>query len=285
MMDVILSSMTFLDRGDLEAVEWSVNEVTDNVLVHSQSTIGGLLQLMIYPSRQRIEFVVVDAGVGIPYTLRHGHPQIRSDAEALELAIREGVTRDVNIGQGNGLFGSFRVAQVSSGYFHIHSGFAHLDYDDKKGLRIRTDPVPYNGSMVIGCLDCSNPSTLGQALRFGDDTSTPFGYVEERFDPELSGELVFSVHQEADSFGSRVAGEPLRKKLLNLVHLYPTGRIAVDFDGIMLVSSSFADEVIGKLFVELGPVHFMKAVELRNVAPTVRSLIDRAILQRSQSRT
>ena len=47
-----------------------------------------------------------------------------------------------------------------------------------------------------------------------------------------------------------------------------------------LVLSSYADEVFGKLFIELGPVEFMKKVELKNLDPLVKGLIDRAIMQR-----
>ena len=59
----------------------------------------------------------------------------------------------------------------------------------------------------------------------------------------------------------------------------------VDFRDIPLVSSSFADEVFGKLFVELGPIAFMQAFEIVNAAPTVSQLIDRAIGQRMKDPT
>ena len=39
---------------------------------------------------------------------------------------------------------------------------------------------------------------------------------------------------------------------------------------------------VAKLFIELGPTKFLRAVDLRNVNPVVQELIDRAILQRSQ---
>ncbi len=54
----------------------------------------------------------------------------------------------------------------------------------------------------------------------------------------------------------------------------------VELQDIALVSSSFADEVFGKLFAELGPIDFSRRIELRNVDPLVKNLIDRAIYQR-----
>jgi hypothetical protein len=71
-----------------------LNEITDNVLVHAQSPIGGLVQVSTFKrTTKRIEYIVVDAGIGIPKTLRQSHPEL-SDAAALENAIKQGVTRD-----------------------------------------------------------------------------------------------------------------------------------------------------------------------------------------------
>ena len=64
--------------------------------------------------------------------------------------------------------------------------------------------------------------------------------------------------------------------------MYPSYPIHVDFDGISVISSSFADEFLGKLFVRIGALRFMTAIQLRGVSPTVRSVLDRAILQRVQ---
>ena len=45
MIDAVLCSLPELARGDLAAIEWSLNEITDNVMVHSQSELGGIVQL------------------------------------------------------------------------------------------------------------------------------------------------------------------------------------------------------------------------------------------------
>jgi hypothetical protein len=60
----------------------------------------------------------------------------------------------------------------------------------------------------------------------------------------------------------------------------PQQRIVIDFADVPIVSSSFADEVLGKLFLELGPVTFVQKFEFRNIASTVQQLLDRAITQR-----
>ncbi|MFL5385873.1 MAG: STAS-like domain-containing protein [Longimicrobiaceae bacterium] len=281
LIDVVLSSMQSLSRGDLAGIEWSLNEITDNVLVHSHSEIGGLVQLTNNSFRRRVEFVVADAGIGIPTSLRQGHPEITSDTVALEYAVQEGVTRSTSVGQGNGLYGTFQIAEVSHGFFQIHSEYARLLFDQDQ-LRIRSDQIPIQGSLVVVSMNVSTPAALADALRFKGAQYEPTDWVETRYE-RGENELVFELKKEASSFGSRVAGQPIRIKLANLIRMNPGARIIIDFTDIPLVSSSFADEVIAKLYVDLGPMAFMRATEMRNVAPTVQALIDRAILQRTRT--
>jgi hypothetical protein len=60
------------------------------------------------------------------------------------------------------------------------------------------------------------------------------------------------------------------------------GRSAISFDfaEVPLISSSFADEVFGKLFSSLGPIRFGQLCRFKNIDGTCRALIDRAIMQR-----
>jgi hypothetical protein len=46
------------------------------------------------------------------------------------------------------------------------------------------------------------------------------------------------------------------------------------------VSSSFADEVFGRLFVALGPTAFMSRIHFRNIESSVRAILDRSITLR-----
>ncbi|HEY8122362.1 MAG TPA: STAS-like domain-containing protein, partial [Myxococcota bacterium] len=108
-------------------------------------------------------------------------------------------------------------------------------------------------------------------------------YVDTHFADAGTG-IVFAMHAEAASFGSRVSGTRVRTKLENLIKMNPESRIIIDMREVAFCSSSFADEVFGKLFVAKGALAFMSRFELRGVHPTVQSLVDRAILQRSTSK-
>jgi len=280
-MQIILGSLTGFTRGDLAAIEWSLNEITDNVINHSKSIIGGLVQLSTFQrDRRRVEYVVCDAGVGIPTTLKEGIPEIRSDNEALDYAIREGVTKNKASNQGNGLFGAFEVSRVSEGYMGIHSGLGSLNYNKKDGLHITREPIPFNGTLVVSCIDYSNPGLLSEALRFGGRPCHPVDFLEMKFEDASGDRITFCMKDEAITFGSRRAAEPINMKLKNLARLCKDQKIFIDFADVAVISSSFADEVFGKLFVEMGPLAFIQKFEFKNTSDTVRSLIDRAITLR-----
>ena len=92
---------------------------------------------------------------------------------------------------------------------------------------------------------------------------------------------MISVKKEAARFfGFRSGGAQFRQIVENL--LRNRDRIVFDFEGVAVFSSSFADEVFGRLFVDMGPRNFMKRMDFRNADPTVEGLIDRAIIQRTK---
>ncbi len=279
----ILSALSEFDRSHLKAIEWSLNEITDNVINHAQSPIGGLLQITNFGREQKvIEFCVCDAGIGIPASLRGGHHEIRSDHEALDKAIREGVTRDKRIGQGNGLYGSWRITQISGGSFEIHAGNASLSsWPD--ALHIRPETIPVIGSLVVARISYGKELSLEEALKFGGKSHDPVDYVQVAYEEDEEGLVFFPLAREAQGFGSRAAAMPVRQKLKNLLRICGGKRIGIDFSDVPIISSSFADEVFGKLFAELGPLGFMKAFEFRKVDSTIQGLINRSIEQRAKT--
>ena len=280
-VNIILGAIPDMQRSDFAAFEWSINEITDNVLVHSDSPIGGLVQVSTFKKyKKQVQFVVADSGVGIPKTLREGHPDISSDTDALDRAIREGVTRDNKIGQGNGLFGSYEICSKCNGYFAVHSGYARLEYDNKGVLSISNETIPYKGTLVVATIDFTEPKLLEEALRFNGQKYSPIDFIELKYEANADGNIHFLVREESSSFGSRVAGKPVRTKLSNLLRMGSQGKIIIDLDGVPLMSSSFADEAFGKLFLEAGAVNFMQRFEFVNVMSTVQQLINKAIAQR-----
>lgn len=273
----LLQCLPNFSRDSFASIEWAANELADNVLTHADSAIGGTLQLTVDKKSGIVEFIVCDAGRSIPMTLREGHPGILSDAEALDKAIREGVTKSTVTNMGNGLFGAYRLAQLSGGHFRIYSGYASLDYYEPRGLHVTKQSAPYSGTVVVCGIATHDPNLLAQALTFKGIPKVPaFSYIDKITD---SGIVSIRMLDEVRSFGSRELARAVRTKVENLLAV-DNSRIVLDLDGVALISSSFADEVFGKLIANLGPMTFMSKIEIKNSTLLVSQLIDRAIAQR-----
>ena len=94
--------------------------------------------------------------------------------------------------------------------------------------------------------------------------------------------MVYAIRERAiRDLGSRTGGVRVRRQIENL--LSDQDHVVIDFSDINVVSSSFADEVFGRLFVDLGPRAFMSRIVLHNVNSTIDGLIDRAIVQRTKT--
>jgi hypothetical protein len=284
-LEIVMGNME-IERSVLTGLEWSVNEITDNVLVHAESSVGGLVQALTQRNNRRVNFVVADPGRGILASMREGFPELQNDAEAIGEAIKKGVTRDKSVGQGNGLAGTLRVATMSGGSFSILSGCGIVDvYVDSEtreyGDHIATVPSAehYQGTVVSVELDTSSALRIEDALGFQSPDWEPFDYIDADYTASDGRALVVRLADETAGFGLRRAGAPLRMKCLNLLR---SDRLplVLDWEGVPLVSSSFADEAIGKLYAELGPLTFGARVRCTNMEPLVKSLVETAIVQR-----
>lgn len=273
-MDV-LTKVTEFEQGVLRAVEWTVNEIADNVLVHAGGA-QGWLQITSRPREGRIDLVVADRGPGIRATLAEAFPDLRSDTDALRRAIEQGVTRDRSIGQGNGLAGSIRIAQAAHGWVNILSGVGNLRlFDDGRFRDI--DTAPYQGTVVTITLPTGLQIDLGAALWGHQPAATfEYAYVTE------TG-LVFRVLDEATGWGNRGSGEEVATKLRNVIKEYPDEHVVIDFEGIDTPSASFLDEFLAKLIKQEGIVSFFSRFRLENMNGFVQQTAEAVIAQRLQT--
>jgi len=62
------------------------------------------------------------------------------------------------------------------------------------------------------------------------------------------------------SLGTRDLGRKIRENVLSLIQKQK--RIMFDFHGVHLISSAFADEIFGKIFLDLGEERFRENVRI-----------------------
>jgi STAS-like domain of unknown function (DUF4325) len=267
----------------LRAIEWSLDEITDNVLNHADCPQGGFLQVDAPKGSGFLQIIVADGGRGIPESMREGHPRLRYDQDAVGEAIKLGVTRSPEVGQGNGLAGALRVATFSGGIFQVRS------YRSTVTAR-RSNAGQYNqkvcgtapeeslrGTVVIMKIRTDTNFDVADALNvvnWVDD----WGYLEAQYG---DGNVHLRLSDETSGLGSRGSGLQIRNKISTLLKAHPDQAVTLDWSGVPTISSSFADELVGRLFVELGPIIFNSRVRLVGMEPFVAALIDRAIRQRA----
>lgn len=250
--------MVFAD-GIPQAFEWALNEIAGNVLVHSGEHVGWI-QVVTYRENHRLALIVCDSGVGIPGTIKKAY-KVTNDQQALELAIRRGITSNPKHGQGNGLAGALAIAQHSQGVLAITSGKGRVRVSEGR-VEPKTHFPPYLGTCVEMQLSTEKPIDLPKALWGHEPTS----YIELKFEND-KGDLIFRLRDYARSFGNRITGEKIRNLVTNLLKQNPGHPIRIVMDDIGVISSSFADELFGKLIVEMGPIDFSSLIKLDGINP------------------
>ena len=265
-----------LGEGVHDALNWSLWEVMDNVIQHSE-TERGFVEAQAHPQSQRLAVCVADAGIGILNSLAGSKHGPRTEEDAITLAIREKVTRDANVGQGNGLYGLYQIVAQNDGLLRISSGRGVLKAEGSDAPQTYGNSWELDRDKVGTTVDCqiptSNPIDVASALGH-----QPINVVMESFESG-NGEVRISVTREARGLGTRRAAEPLRTKVLNVLR-QSRGNVVVDFDGVPLVSSSFADEFVARMVTELGFVTFQQTVRLENMSELVQQMINHAVMQR-----
>ena len=279
-MDVVMRNMT-LERDVIAGLEWSINEITDNVLNHAECEEGGIVQVSTFRDSRKIAFAVADSGRGILSSLREGHPDIQTDVNAIGEAMKAGITRNPNAGQGNGIAGALRIATMSEGSFSIASGLAQIRVQAGETRNYRRRKAErFQGTVVYAELGLDARFHLSEALGLGGDPHQPTDIIETVYQTDELDAMLLKLREESTGFGSRKAGVQLRTKCLNLLNAEPAKPLVMDWEEVPLVSSSFADELIGKLFASLGPLAFSARIRNIRMEAVVRALIDKAIMQR-----
>lgn len=267
------------ERGTLHALEWSLYELLDNVFQHSRAS-SGYFMFQVQQERSRLSYCVADQGCGIYQSLAGSIHKPASPLDAITLAVRKGVTRDAESNMGNGLWGATEIVARGRGQITITSGGAALYFNRSTGkaesvpkvfVIDRTSPGTY--------IDCQiDASTEVHMEDMFDALSMPVNLRLENMEDE-TGAVRMKVKDLRYGAGTRETGDLARVFAMNL--LSQSGApLTVDFTGVGIVSSSFADEFIGKLRKRLGRDVFDQRVRVVGVNETNAIVIQSAVARR-----
>lgn len=275
------------ENGVVDTFNWCLYEVMDNVFQHSGAS-NGFVMMQLHKSRRRCVISIGDAGGGIQRSLALANDssidksRIRDARQAIDYAVQQGVTSKGKINQGNGLYGLARASEINGGRLQIVSGRGIWSNDPSQpGQTDRARPVldssEHHATLVDWQLECGSPVRIDDAL---GRASSAESFLERIEAPD--GYYRVGVLEIEEALGSRAKGAEVRTRLQN----YLAGgaeMIVLDFTGVGVISSSFADEVLGKLAVELGELEFRRRVFVDSASITNRSLIERAINMRIET--
>lgn len=128
-------------------------EVINNVFDHSESPFGCYICAEAYPQEHRLMLSVMDFGVGFHRPLYARYPQLNNDAEAIALAVQDGVTsKPKTRNAGRGLHILSEWAKTFKGDLEIVSQDGHWTQEASGLTRTTTIPYEFPGTCINLCV-------------------------------------------------------------------------------------------------------------------------------------
>lgn len=273
-----LMRKTLCEEGVVNGCIWAINEVMDNVILHSG--IGkGFVMAQLNNKNSRLNVCIYDYGFGIYKTLLKSDFKPRSAVDAITLSIKEGVTRDKKIGQGNGLWGLNNIISQSDGRLSIISGkggilFSNRGEVAKPCYEIVMLNKDNQSTTVSFILNLNNKISLKEALKGHDVTDMFIENLKGDF-----GDITYKIADVGSGTGTRESGLQMKNELLNIYNITKS-KIIIDFDGVGIISSSFADEFIGKLIDDIGFYQYQSIFQLVNMNEGIRPIFEASLKKR-----
>lgn len=273
-----ISQMVVCNTGIFESLIWCINEVMDNVLVHSGCNCGYVMA-QLHTTNKHIAICVSDNGIGVYNSLKMSKHHPNRALDAISLAIQEGIGDGK--GQGNGLFGLLRIIQSNQGRLELKSGPASLTINEHQELG-KYDKHPYlsrnnQGTIVDFQMDLNKPVDISSAF----SSIGGFDGFDIRLDEMLqeNNTLLYNVFDNCHGTATRESGKVLRTDIVNTINRTHHS-IILDFANVETVSSSFIDELIAKMVLSYGIVRFNQIVTIANMNETVKFLCERSVYMR-----
>lgn len=278
-----LTEQVQCEEGVIDSITWCLYEVMDNVFAHSHAS-SGYVMMQLHRESRRCVIAVGDTGIGIHRSLAESGAApieiLRDPSRAIEFALQQGATSKGGAHQGNGLYGLRRTIEVNGGTLNVSSGWGR--WENRGGeVSMSTDryqSLPdrehHQSTLIDWQLECSRKVRIDEALGSPREIND---FLEAIEDDE--GVHRVSVREIEDSLGSRKLGAEIRTRLENYLNA-GAQFVVLDFKGVGVVSSSFADEVLAKLALGMGELEYRRRVFVDNASVTNRALIERAISMR-----
>lgn len=270
----------------INCLELCLNEITDNVLNHSandEESATGFVMAQVHREKQRIAVAVFDRGIGILESLRRSGRAVSSSSDAISLAVKKGISDGKGAGKGLWILeqiiidneGSFEITSDGSRY-----SLRHLEKKREPKLAQTKIATRIPGTTLIDFqLNTANPTSISRAISGYKHVDLWAEAHEENDDGSI---LRFKVNEDSPGLGSRIDA----RRFANIISNAPkmAESIVLDFSGISIVSSSYADELIMSLSKQLGFSSLMSKIRFRHLSEDCARMFDDAMESRLGNR-
>jgi hypothetical protein len=272
------------EEGVIDTLNWCIYEVLDNVFQHSQASSGYVMMQLHRITRQCV-ISVSDSGIGIHRAMamgaaagRFAYTSITTADQAIALAVQQGITSKGRLNQGNGLFGLSRSIHLNGGLLSIHSGKGtwtfmenNVTASESDAQRPLLDLESHHGTTVDWQLNCETKVSIGEVLGSSFSSSDLLESIET-----VEGYHELDAAELESSIGSRKEGSEIRTRIMNYLSA-GVPQIVLNMTHLDTISSSFADEVLGMLAVQLGETEYANRIAILGASTTNRQIIARAV--------
>lgn len=232
-------------REFLPALEWATYEIIDNVFNHAESSTPAVVYAQNHPAEHRLRIAIADQGRGLRASLSEAY-QLHGHGDAVDKALERGVTRNPQVGQGNGMAGTLAITEANGGKLRVATGDVQFEKVSGGKHRFRMCATEVPGTTVQLSLDTRKSVSLRSTF-IGDTMST---YLQS-----LAGKVDFGepvvVRDEVVHTGGREPARALRQRL-EVVLDDSQAVVKLDFTGVNSAASSFLDELLGRLCARYG---------------------------------
>ena len=231
--------------------------------------------------KNHLSICVFDNGIGILNSFKGSQYRPEKSSDAITLALRRGVTRDSKIGQGNGLWGLSEILKANNGSLTIKTGGGQYSVSGSEAPRInniKADQFYGSNSYLTTMVDfqLNNYESICLYKIFNNRVPVQLWLEEMEND---NGEHVIPLSKERWGTGTRSGAQKIRNEAENVLKIGKT-RVVFDFTDVYIVSSSFSDELFGKLIEKYGFIGFQKAFRIANTSKINEQIINKSVLMR-----
>lgn len=270
-------------------LRYVLGELLYNTLEHGRSyvkkgrkhtQIPSIVQFTWYKTRNEIQFIIADIGIGVKKHIEQAYPGQESDEEAIKLAIRPKIsgtfgkndpyTNKNNAGMG--LYISSNIIRKLNADMHVVSGngLLHISPRDVTGKMMQNN---WPGTFVL------------VTVRLEDNPQFELHKIMQEFRDFAAKELKEGEQKEDDNrhyisisnyFGNyaedKEAAIKFRdRRLFPEIHLGKT--IVIDFDRVVSSPHSFLSALLASPIKTLGMTAY-KQLKFVNATPEIRETID-----------